>query len=357
MKAKDMMKRVVALTAISALLIGCDKDDDNSSNKPSWGPTINDDMLAIVNKQEALGAKPIETLTVAQARVNPSVADAVKALVAERGITVPAPGVDTTGRDIPVTLGTAGNIHLRIYTPKNRTTTLPVILYYHGGGFVIADINTYNASAQAIAEKTNAVVISVNYRQAPELKFPQAQNDSYTAYVWALRNASLIGGDSTRMAVAGESAGGNLACNVSIMAKMNGVRMPKHQLLVYPIASNNTNSDSYNKYASAKPLSKPATNWFLDKFLNSMADTADTRLNLVKANLTGLPSTTIINAEIDPLRDDGLALTNALRAVNVTVDRRLYNDVAHEFFGTALITASARDAQTVATNNLKTALQ
>lgn len=346
------MKQVVAILATSALLVGCDKD--NNDDKPSWGPTISDDMLAVVNKQDALGAKPIESLTVDQARVNPSVADAVKALITERNITVPTPGVDTAGRDIAVTGGT---IHLRLYTPKNRATLLPVILYYHGGGWVIADINTYDASAQAIAEKTNAIVVSVNYRRGPEFKFPTAHNDSYAAYVWALRNASTIGGDSTRMAVAGESAGGNLACNVSIMARTNGVRMPKYQLLVYPVASNNTNSASYNQYANAKPLNKPAINWFLGNFLNTIADTADTRINLVKANLAGLPSTIIINAEIDPLRDDGLALANALRAANVTVDRRLYDGVTHEFFGTALVVATARDAQTVATTALKTALQ
>ena len=353
MKLTKTMKLAVAVVATSALLMSCGKDD-NTSNKPSWGPTISDDMLAVVNKQDALGAKPIESLTPDQARVNPSVADAVKALVAERGITVPTPGADTTGRDIAVTGGT---IHIRIYTPKNRTTMLPVVVYYHGGGWVIADINTYDASSQAIAEKTNAIVVSVNYRRGPEFKFPTAHNDSYTAYVWALRNASTIGGDSTKMAVAGESAGGNLACNVSIMARTNGVRMPKYQVLVYPVASNNTNSTSYTQYANAKPLSKPAINWFLGYFLNTIADTADTRINLVKANLTGLPSTLIINAEIDPLQDDGLALANALRTASVTVDRRLYTGVTHEFFGTALVVGAAKDAQTVATTALKTALQ
>ncbi len=355
MSSLNIFRKAIACLLVSAAVAGCSKDDDNNNNgKPDWGPTITDNMLAIINKQQALGAKPIETLTPAEARMQPTIADAVKALVAERGITPPAPMVDTSGRDIPVTGGT---IHLRIYKPKTGTGPFPVIMYYHGGGWVIADINVYDASARAIAEQTNAIVVAVGYRKGPEFKFPTAHNDSYEAYVWALRNASTFSGDSTRMAVSGESAGGNLACNVSIMARNAGIRKPKFQLLVYPVASNFTSSDSYMRYANAKPLNKAMINWFLMYFLPNMSESADPRINLVSANLQSLPQTLIINAEIDPLRDDGMQLSVALKSAGVAVERRLYDGVTHEFFGTALINPEAKDAQAVAAAALKQALQ
>lgn len=355
MSKMNTIRKALACLMVSAAVAGCNKDEDsNNSAKPDWGPTISDNMLAIINKQQALGVKPIETLTPAEARMQPTVADAVKALVAERGIMPPAPLIDTSGRDIPVTGGT---IHLRIYKPKTGAGPFPVIVYYHGGGWVIADINVYDASARAIAEQSNAIVVSVGYRKGPEAKFPTAHNDSYEAYVWALRNASTFSGDSTRMAVAGESAGGNLACNVSIAARNAGVRKPRFQLLVYPVASNFTSSDSYLRYASAKPLNKPMISWFLMHYLPNMSESADPRINLVSSNLQALPPTLIINAEIDPLRDDGLQLSTALKSAGITVERRLYEGVTHEFFGTALITPEAKDAQAVAAAALKQVLQ
>src|SRR3954451_9918065 len=111
---------------------------------------------------------------------------------------------------------------------------MPVIVYYHGGVWVIADINTYEASAMALAKKARAIVVSVEYRHAPENKFPAAHEDAFAAYQWALKNAQQWGGDPTRVAVAGESAGGNLAANVAIMARDQNVQKPVHMLLVYP---------------------------------------------------------------------------------------------------------------------------
>lgn len=249
-------------------------------------------------------------------------------------------------------------MHIRIYKPNTGSRApYPVVMYYHGGGWVIADINVYDASARALAEQTNAIVVSVGYRKGPEFKFPTAHNDSYEAYVWSLRNASTFGGDSTRMAVAGESAGGNLACNVSIMARNAGIRKPKFQVLVYPVASNFTSSPSYMQYANAKPLNKPMIYWFLSYFLPNMSESADPRINLISANLQALPPTLIINAEIDPLRDDGLNLSNALKSAGVAVERRLYNGVTHEFFGAATVIPEAKDAQAVASTALKNALQ
>ena len=221
------------------------------SAAPAWAPSIKDEMLAVIEKLASYKDTPIPKLTAQQARKNHTPTDAVMALVAENNIPVPASMVDTTGKDIPVK---GGNIHLRIYTPKMGQAPFPVIVYYHGGGFVIADLDVYDASAKGLAEQTGAVVVSVAYRLAPEHKFPTAHNDAFAAYEWTVKNAVAIKGDPKMIAVAGESAGGNLAANVSIMARDKGMQLPVHQLLVYPVAGSDMNTESYQKNAAAKPL-------------------------------------------------------------------------------------------------------
>lgn len=265
---------------------------------------------------------------------------------------MPAPKSDTMGRDIPVA---GGSVHARVYTPKAGNGPFPIIVYYHGGGWVIADLDTYNASAQGLCEQVGAVVVSVAYRQAPEHKFPVQHNDSFAAYQWVLNNAASIKGDAKRVAVVGESAGGNLAANVSIMARDKKIAMPVHEVLVYPIASNDVNSASYTKYASAKPLDKPLMEWFLDQTVSNKAQSADPRISLVRANLKGLPATTLIGAEIDPLQTEGKLLADKLEAAGVDVSYKLYNGVTHEFFGMATVVPEAKQAQAYAADALKKA--
>jgi acetyl esterase/lipase len=264
---------------------------------------------------------------------------------------MPAPKVDTTGMDIPVAGG--ANIHLRIYTPREGNQPFPVIVYYHGGGWVIANLDTYGPSAQGIAEQTGAVIVSVAYRQAPEFKFPVAHNDSYTAYEWVVKHAASIKGDPKQIAVAGESAGGNLAAAVSMMARDKGLAKPVHQLLVYPIAGNDVNTDSYMKYDTAKPLGKALMQWFFDQYLPNKSAGNDPRIALVKANLKGLPPTTIIAAEIDPLQSEGKMLADKLKEAGVPVTYQLYKGVTHEFFGMATVIPEAKESQAFATSALK----
>ncbi len=337
---------------------GCKKSDDGggtlkpAGSAPAWGPGIHNEMLVVIEKLISYNQPPIETVTPAEARRQPTIADAVRDVMADHNIAMPAATVDTSGVEIPVDGGT-GNIHARIYKPKNAAANLPVIVFFHGGGWVIANIDVYNASAQALSEKTGAMVVSVGYRKGPEYRFPTAHNDCFTAYKWTLKNISKNGGNPAKVAVAGESAGGNLACNVSIMARDSSVQMPVHQLLIYPVASNYTFSESYMKYKDAKPLNKAMVYWFLSYFLPDMSFAGDARISLVNANLSRLPPTTIINAEIDPLRDDGAALANKLQSSGVKVTRRLYDGVTHEFFGTATVVPEARDAQDYSAAELK----
>jgi acetyl esterase len=339
-------------TAITDTAAGTPDDVKPTGPAPEWGPGLKPQMQAVIEKLASYKDRPIPELTAVQARQNHTPTDAVKDLMTENNIPMPVFNVDTVGKEIPVT---GGNVHLRIYTPKTGNGPFPVIVYYHGGGFVIANIDVYDASAKVLAEKTGAVVVSVAYRLAPENKFPIAHNDSYAAYEWVLKNAASIKGDPKMVAVAGESAGGNLAMNVAIMARDKGIAAPKHILAVYPIAGSDMNTESYKKNAAAKPLDKPMMAWFTKNYLNSMAEAKDPRINLVAANLKGLPAVTIITAEYDPLQSDGMMLADKLKAAGVKVDSKDYSGVTHEFFGMGALVPEAMDAQKYAVDQLKKA--
>ena len=321
---------------------------------PEWGPSIKPEMAVVIEKLVSLGGKPLETLDAKEARMQPTPTDAVVAVMKEHSIAMPAALCDTMGKDIPVT---GGNTHIRIYTPKNTTGTLPVIVYYHGGGWVIADINVYNSSAQGLCEQVGAVVVSVEYPKGPEKKFPAAHTTAFDAYKWVLKNATSLNVDTAKIAVVGESAGGNLAANVSMMARDKKIKIPIYQVLVYPVANNDVNSESYVKHAAAKPLSKPMMEWFVKNALSSAAQAADPRISLVRANLAGLPKTLIIAAEIDPLQAEGKLLSEKLKEANVETDYQLYDGVTHEFFGMATVVPQAKEAQALAASKLKAAFE
>ncbi|TBO37076.1 alpha/beta hydrolase [Pedobacter kyonggii] len=321
---------------------------------PEWGKTIKPEMQAVIEKLNSYGDKPLETLSATDARKNHTPTDAVMDLAKQNNITVPGAKVDTMGKDIDIS---GGKIHLRIYTPKAGSGPYPLIVYYHGGGFVIANLDIYNASAQALAEQVGAIVVSVAYRLAPENKFPTAHNDAFTAYEWAVKNAVDLKADPAKIAVVGESAGGNLAANVSIVARDKHIMLPVHQVLIYPIAQADMNTESYKMYEKAKPLNKAMMGWFTEKYLTTVIEAQDPKISLVNANLNGLPSTTIITAEIDPLHDDGVMLADKLKAAGVKVNSKNYEGVTHEFFGMALLVPEAKAAQAYAADQLKAAFK
>ena len=291
------------------------------------------------------------SLTPAEARKGPTPADAAKKVAADEGKpTAPDPAVASTDRTIP---GPAGALPVRIYTPKSGSGPWPVVVYYHGGGWVIADKEVYDGGARAIAKLANAVVISVDYRQGPEHRFPAAHDDAIATYKWALANAASIKGDPKKVALAGESAGGGLAVATAIAARDMKLQQPTSIVSVYPIAGTDTNTAAYQENANAKPLSKPAMEWFFRNYLNGPQDYADPRVNLVAADLKGLPPVTIINAQIDPLRGDGELLADKLRAAGVDVTQKTYDGVAHEFFGMGAVIDKAKDAEQMAADALK----
>ncbi|WP_295380355.1 alpha/beta hydrolase [uncultured Pseudacidovorax sp.] len=315
-----------------------------------------DDQLELAKAHESLNPKAIEKLEVAEARQQPTAKDAVIALLQKRGEPtdpeVLVPGV--TMKNITVD-GAAGALPANVYTPQG-VGPFPVILYFHGGGWVIADKDVYDAGARGLAKAANAIVVSVDYRQAPEHRFPAAWDDALAAYRWLSQNAASLGGDPVRMALAGESAGGNLAVATAVAVRDAGLPAPRHVLSVYPVAQTSLNTESYLENAIAKPLNRAMVKWFVDHLVNSEDDLKDTRLSLIDADLAGLPPVTIINARLDPLRSDGAKLEDALRDAGVPVERSEYEGVAHEFFGGAAVLQKARDAIAYAGDRLRTAL-
>ena len=361
--------RAAALAVASAgslAIVACGKADTKGNTMDSTttmaaardsatrtGPAQPDaQMQAVLDQLAALKGKPIETLTPAEARKQPTPTDAVKALLAKQGKpTAPPPGVTLSNRSVP---GAAGNLPANIYTPAGAGP-FPVIVYFHGGGWVIANKDVYDGGARALSMMANAIVISADYRQGPEHKFPAAHDDAVAVYEWALKNAAALKGDPKRIALAGESAGGGLAVATAIAARDKKLQMPLAIVSVYPIAGSDTTTPSYVENATAKPLNRPMMSWFFDNYLRSAADRQDPRINLVAANLQGLPPTTIINAQIDPLRSDGEMLAQKLQAAGVGVTQKTYDGVTHEFFGMGVVLDKAKDAEGMAADALKRA--
>ncbi|NJB92999.1 alpha/beta hydrolase [Xanthomonas arboricola] len=313
-----------------------------------------DDMHDLAQAHDALEPKAIEKLTPAEARQQPTIADAVKKLLHDQGKSADpealVPGVKRTSHTLETP---AGNLPAFVYTPQGGTA-LPVIVYFHGGGWVIANAEVYDGGARGLAKEAGAIVVSVDYRQAPEHKFPAAWDDALAAYEWVLANAASIGGNPQRVALAGESAGGNLAIATAVAARDKGLPAPTHILAVYPVGQTGSlHTESYIENAIAKPLNKAMIEWFVGHLIRSDADKSDTRLDLVNANLRGLAPVTIINATIDPLRSDGAKLEDALKDAHVPVEREVYTGVTHEFFGCAAVVAKAKAAQEYAGKRLR----
>lgn len=312
------------------------------------------DMQAVLDAHAALAPKPIENLEAAAARAQPTPADAVIAVLKKQDEnTSPAalvPGVTSIDQTIP---GPAGLLPVRIYTPAGPGP-FPVIVYFHGGGWVLADKSVYDGGARGIAKQANAVVVSVDYRLAPEAKFPAQHDDALAAYKWVAANAASIIGDPKRLAIAGESAGGNLAIATAIAARDQRLTAPRHVLAVYPITQAiDMATPSYVDSENARPLNKAMMGWFADKVFSRLSDKKDPRIDLVDADLKGLPPVTLINARIDPLRSDSDMLVAALKKAGVKVEHKVYDGVTHEFFGMAAVVDKARQAQIFAGQQLK----
>lgn len=222
----------------------------------------------------------------------------------------------------------------RLYVPEGADEKPPLTLYYHGGGWVIGTIETHDATCRALAQKSGSAVLSVAYRLAPENPYPAPVEDCYDALVWAASNAGQLGIDATRLAVAGDSAGGNLAAAAAIMARDRGGPMLRHQLLIYPVTDRNYDTDSYRANGGGEYfLGEEGMRWFWENYLGETA-VGDAPLAVVlhTADLANLPSATVITAEYDPLRDEGMLYADRLTAAGVAVDAAIAPGMIHGFF-------------------------
>jgi acetyl esterase len=316
-------------------------------------PKAEPHMQKVLDALASLGGKPIEALTPEEARKQPTPADAVKKVLEQMGkSTDPEAGVTVKDMTIP---GPIGDIPIHIFTPEGKGP-FPIMVYYHGGGFVIADTKTYEASPRALAKTSKAIMVAVDYHQAPENKFPAAANDAYAAYSWIRMHAREFNGNPKRVAVGGESAGGNLATVVSMMARDKKETLPVHQLLVYPVVNNDFNTPSYQRNEQAKPLNKPMMQWFFKHYSSKEEDGNNPYAVPMKATtLRGLPPATVIAAEIDPLLSEGKAYADRLKKDGVKVTYKEYTGVTHEFFGMGAVVPKAKEAEMLAADQLKKA--
>ncbi|MFN0093401.1 MAG: alpha/beta hydrolase [Dehalococcoidia bacterium] len=229
--------------------------------------------------------------------------------------------------------GPGGDIPVRVYTPPNVLVTRPGLVWFHGGGWVFGDLDGADNTCRALCMAADCVVVSVDYRLAPEHKFPAAADDCYAVTKWVAGNAANLRVDAKRIAVGGDSAGGNLAAVVAQLAKTQGPEL-SYELLVYPVTDANFATASYTANASGYLLTKVDMEWFWECYLRTPADADDPKsAPLQAASLAGLPPAIVITAEFDPLRDEGEAYAAKLSAAGVPTECVRYDGMIHGFFG------------------------
>jgi acetyl esterase len=294
-------------------------------------PQIN----AFLAQMEAEGGAPLETLPIAEARQA-----AADGLGQWKGEPEELPKVEDLGFH-----GPDGAVPIRIYSP-DRVSPSPALVYFHGGGWVVCDLDTHDVICRAIARRSGAVVISVDYRLAPEHKFPAAVIDCYAATKWVAANAEHLGIDPRRIAVGGDSAGGNLAAVVSLQSRDEAGPHIALQVLVYPVTDlSSFATPSYREFAEGYGLTAPEMEWFRAQYLARPEDARCFHASpLLAPDLHGLPPALVITAECDPLRDEGEAYAKRLEGAGVPVRYTCYAGMIHPFFSLSGGVAQAREA-------------
>ena len=239
--------------------------------------------------------------------------------------------------------GPDGEIQVRIYTPRGGPDPLPCVMYFHGGGFVIGDLDSHDSVCRHLARHAGATVIAVHYRLAPEAPFPAGYDDCCGAVRWVYENADALHIDRDRIAVAGDSAGGNLSAGLCQQMRSEGHPMPAFQLLIYPSTDLTRSSESHATFCDGFFLTRPLMDWFMANYLTDPAQERDPRGSpLVTADLSGLPPAHVVVAGFDPLRDEGEAYAQALMAAGVPTTLRCYGSLIHGFYSMGGIIAAAR---------------
>ncbi len=287
-------------------------------------------------------------------------ADARRAIEAARpDVAVePMPVARVENRTIP---GPGGEIPVRIYWPRAAEgATAPGVVFFHGGGWVICDLDTHDGQCRALANGVDAVVVSVDYRLAPEAKFPGPAEDCFAATKWVAEHAAELGIDATRLAVAGDSAGGNLTAAVTLMARDEGGPALAYQLMIYPVTDSSASRGDYPSKidnATGYFLTTDAMEWYRTQYLRDDADGDHPYCSPIFASsLAGLPPAFVVTAEYDPLRDEGEEYARRLVAAGVPVETYRALGMFHGFFGMDALLDGAKQAQALAFDSMRAAL-
>jgi acetyl esterase len=263
-------------------------------------------------------------------------------LAEEQANTTPEPIAYIQNREIT---GPDGMLPIRIYTPESDGS-LPIVVYFHGGGWVLCTLESHDAICRSVANGAGCIVVSVDYRLAPEHKFPAAPEDCFAATRWVATHAAEISGDTTRMAVMGDSAGGNLAAVVAQMARDRGGPSLIFQVMVYPITDLRMATASYVEHANAPNLTRDDMIWFRSLYTNNDDEIENPLASpLLAPDLSGLPPALIATAEYDPLRDEGESYGERLRQVAIAVTVKRYDGLIHGFLGLDKVSERARAAR------------
>jgi acetyl esterase len=303
------------------------------------------ELRALLDRQAASGRPPLHQQSVAQAR-RFHAADA-PALNGE-----PVPVAAVADRTVP---GPGGALPLRVYTPEGEPP-FPIVVFFHGGGWVVGTLDTYDPLCRALAAAVPAVVVSVDYRLAPEHRYPAAVEDAYAATFWASRNAAALGGAQHRLAVAGDSAGGNLAAAVALGARDRGGPAISFQLLVYPALDAAGDTASWRAFADGFHLTAAGMRWYWDHYLGGADGGAPDASPLRAAYFGGLPPALVLCADHDVLLDEGEAYAARLRQAGVAAEARRYAGTLHGFFRWRGVTDAADAALQDAATALRAAL-
>ena len=273
---------------------------------------------ALLAKRASLGAPAIETMTV----------DAARSIYGVLARDANVHSVD----DHSVSKSDGGTVPVRVYRPT-ADSDLPIIVFCHGGGWTLAGVAVYDPLCRELADRTGCVVVAVDYRLAPENPYPAGLEDVYAATVWAWEHAAEIGGSPRRLAVAGDSAGGNLAAATALRARDEGGPPLDFQVLIYPAVDRGTDLPSSREFASGYLLENAAVDWFWGHYFGAGPIPDDPYLLPARSrDLAGLPAAVVITAECDPLRDDAEAYADRLADAGVAVLKRRYSGTFHGFF-------------------------
>ncbi len=253
--------------------------------------------------------------------------------------------------------GPGGEIALRAYTPVAAgSDALPTLIFFHGGGFVIGDLDSYDGICRILANESGARVIAVDYRRAPENKYPAALDDAVAALNWIEANASKLGVDANRLAVGGDSAGGALAAALAQIAREKGKPKFVFQLLMFPVTQIGGDTISLREFAEGYFLERAMLDWFFDQYLPADADKTDPRISpLLAKDFAGLPPAYIMLGGYDPLHDEGEQYAEKLRDAGVTVTVADYPDMVHDFIYFESMLPQAHEALVAAANAVKAA--